>query len=403
MTIQFNYHWNGQDGIKTLSTVEEARLVSLGIARYYTPFMDGGPSDAGARSLEIHPTAGLLSGGAALTPSQADVLRQGAAIKNRHDAKTSRHISDSAAWSGHLLQFEASDTAADTLYWPWVISTEEITSPLDAFYMYFSTDHDATVGGIYMASAPTPTGPWTQRGLVYVDDTGGSQTETPSVIYDRDAGTFRMFYQQASAKYGAGNATSAIGVQSTLSATSSDGLTWVKDTSFILDIPSPWGTVHGDGHTGYFTPFVGKNGLCAYSLHGGGNGGECVLWEGKTPAVWATNRVSLGYGYELTGGLTYSRVEWNHCSIVEASGQEYVFGLITDGVSGGAEKNARLFASRVSANYRFLTEAPKIIWEPDEAWESADIRSCCSLFVDGVLYVYYTIGKTKIGVMSHVL
>ncbi len=77
MTIQFNYHWNGQDGIKTLSTVEEARLVSLGIARYYTPYMDGGPSDAGARSLEIHPTAGLLSGGAALTPSQAGQARAG--------------------------------------------------------------------------------------------------------------------------------------------------------------------------------------------------------------------------------------------------------------------------------------------------------------------------------------
>jgi hypothetical protein len=46
MTIQFNYPWNGMDGIKSLSGAEETRLVGLGVARYYTPFMDGGPSDS---------------------------------------------------------------------------------------------------------------------------------------------------------------------------------------------------------------------------------------------------------------------------------------------------------------------------------------------------------------------
>ena len=41
MTIQFKYPWNGLDGIQTLAPAEETRLVGLGVARVYTPGMDG--------------------------------------------------------------------------------------------------------------------------------------------------------------------------------------------------------------------------------------------------------------------------------------------------------------------------------------------------------------------------
>ena len=37
MTIEMNYHWDGLDGVQTLSAPEEARLVALGVARVYVP------------------------------------------------------------------------------------------------------------------------------------------------------------------------------------------------------------------------------------------------------------------------------------------------------------------------------------------------------------------------------
>lgn len=36
MTIRFKYPWNGLDGVQALGTTEEARLVGLGVAAYYT-------------------------------------------------------------------------------------------------------------------------------------------------------------------------------------------------------------------------------------------------------------------------------------------------------------------------------------------------------------------------------
>jgi len=76
MTIQFNYPWNGYSGIQTLADAEETRLVGLGVARYYTPYMDGGPSNPEANNLELDPTTGAMQiGGAAPTPAQrASVL-----------------------------------------------------------------------------------------------------------------------------------------------------------------------------------------------------------------------------------------------------------------------------------------------------------------------------------------
>lgn len=76
MTIQFNYPWNGYSGIQTLADAEESRLVGIGVARYYTPYMDGGPSNPEANNLELT-ESGLQIGGAAPTSAQRASVRAG--------------------------------------------------------------------------------------------------------------------------------------------------------------------------------------------------------------------------------------------------------------------------------------------------------------------------------------
>lgn len=315
-------------------------------------------------------------------------------------------LNDPTSWSAPTRLFSVGDPGVvpTTLYWPWVMATDRLANPLDRFYLYYTTDHDAGAGGVYMATGPTEEGPWTHRGLVFVDLAAGStQTETASVIYDDVAGVVRMYYQQGAAKFGAGNVTSAVGQQSTLSCTSTDGLTFTKDPSFINDIPA-LADIHGDGHTGYFLPFRTPKGWFAYSLHGGTTGADCVLWKAyRDKSRWMTNRIPLGYGAEFPTGQTYEKIEWNHCSVVASRGVEYLVGIISNGAAGGLAKDSRIFVAPISADYRFILEPAKIIWTPTQSWETSDLRSACPLVSNGKLYVYYTSTKNHVGVISHVL
>lgn len=344
------------------------------------------------------------------TPQQVLAVKQALAANSPKSPANTPNLVDSlldpTSWSGHTKLFSAGDTSAATVYWPWVIKTDKITNPLDRYYMYFSTDHDAGMGGIFLASAPTPMGPWTQRGLVYVDtSTANGQTETPTVMWDAFDGVFRMFYQQISAKYGVGNASQAIGDQSTLSATSTDGINWTKDPNFINDIPSG-GKVYGDGHTGYFILFRTPRGLFAYSLAGGGGGPAFVKWQcrGKSND-WKTDWRPLSFNLEMTQGtpLNGRRIEWNSSFVVASGGVEYWVGRLSDGAYGLNSANCLIGIAPISPDYRQLLERPVVIWSPTDAWETIDMRSVSHFQEAGILYVYYTIAKSHIGVISHVL
>lgn len=310
---------------------------------------------------------------------------------------------DKASWSSHHLLFATADQAAlGNLYWPWVVRADErIANPLGKYYLFYSTDH--TTGGIAMMYADSITGPWTPYGKVFGDTESAEEGETPSVIWDAAISKYRMFYHCNGAKYNSG-ASSAIGVQSTLSATSDDLLTWTKDQSFVIDVPAT-AQVRGDGHTGYFLPFETNGGVFAHSLSAGTDSSDVVLWRmGRTVAEWKTDWRSLGYGFECTAGIaTYKRLERNHSFVVESGGAKYLICLASDGASGATAKNARLVAARISDNLKSVVGQPAIIWTPDEAWETSDIRSITPFVEAGVLYVFYSIAKTHVGVFAHVL
>ncbi len=314
---------------------------------------------------------------------------------------------DADSWSEPVrLVTAGADTPAATVYWPFVVKTDRIASPLGRYYLYYSTDHDAGAGGVYMSYSDNLSGPWVSYGEVYTDSAAGSsQTETPSVLWDSHAGNFRLFYHQVSAKYGVSDASSALGVQSTLSATSSDGLTWTKDPDFVLDVPA-LADVHGDGHTGYFLPFRTRRGTFAYSLYGGGDGPDFVLWRCVGGLDdWRTDGASLGYEYHMTQGapLDGRRVEWNSSFVAESGGVEYLVARLNDGASGSDPGDCLIAVAPISADYRKVVGRPVVVWEASQTWETENLRSVCPYIENGVLYVLYSVNETTIGMISHVL
>ena len=157
-------------------------------------------------------------------------------------------------------------------YYTSLVKMDEIDHFPYEYALYFSTDHAAGPGGIWMYvcnGTPSEAGNWISfdqaviegkfdylpakpsGNPIFVDKLQGRQTETPHVNVIE--GTVFMTYHNAGAGHG----------QSTLLATCEDGVNFRringKDDSIILDY-DPKKEV-GDGHTGYFrwrpNPFPG--------------------------------------------------------------------------------------------------------------------------------------------------
>lgn len=197
-----------------------------------------------------------------------------------------------------------------TIYGPCIIAVPDGTpGKLGNYYLYWSTDHDNNTGGIFMAYANDPMGPWTPKtftvdsvhkfGTAYCDNGyvtgGGNQTETPWVIWD---GTqFVMYYQQ---RGGIGT-----GAQSTLSATSANGLDWTR-RGLALNFPSL--NLPGDGHTGYATVYDIGDRFIAYSLCGGGEYSRQAIWYSMDGQTFTMDKRVFVYQVEMTGHAEDLRV-----------------------------------------------------------------------------------------------
>lgn len=275
----------------------------------------------------------------------------------------------------------SANSALPSIYWPWVVKVAGlISTPLAPYYMWISTDHDSGTGGIELWTAPAPTGPWTSRGVVYTDTVTGSQTETPSVVWNRATSLFHMYYQQAGA---AGSID-----QSTFLATSPDGQAWTRVGKVIDVLDST--SQPGDGHTGYFQPMPNlTNGRwVAYSLKGGSTYPHFGLWYSRDGLTWNPDPRPLGYGaewYDVTGTRA---INWNHCTIVEWRGRRLVIGVVSNFVAGVGAKDARMFVAPVSTDLRRLLAPPTIILNPTGT-ETPNYRACSVLSDGGALYLYY--------------
>ena len=177
----------------------------------------------------------------------------------------------------------------ETLYWPCLVHARRFQPAAAAeFYLFYSTDHSTGQGGVGVATAPHPRGPWTDRGSVlYRDTVNGSQTETPHVIWNPASSLWHMYYQQ--------KITSAD--QSTLLATSPDLISWTRVGAVIVKPPN----IIGDNHTGYARVYRRGRSWIAHHLMGGGARAHFGVSYSDDGTVWHTDKRSVPARVELTG------------------------------------------------------------------------------------------------------
>lgn len=274
-------------------------------------------------------------------------------------------------------------TTSTTIYWLWLVNARKYlgASAKDEYYLYWSTDHDDTANaGIYMATGPTPAGPWSNYGRVWNDTRSGvSSTETMSVVWDDDTGVFLGYYQVK-------GAPGSVGTQTTCYATSPNGINWTYG-GIAVDIPSG-NTYPGDGHTGYFRPFKIGGRWFAYHLMGGQNFSRTGISQSHDGRTWLKDpRPLLQAVDQLPTDLRWG---WNGTNVVQWRGEYWGIGTIANLGSGGGSRIMRIVAARLTSDMRHFTGAPKVLLYPFQSPETENVKSVFP-FVDdtGRLWLLY--------------
>lgn len=190
-------------------------------------------------------------------------------------------------------------------YTPIIVAVPaDAPNRLGNYYMYWSTDHDASgglgasTGGIWLAYTDSLVEPWTivmggaGSNAIFVDSVEGDQTETPRVIA-LASNSWVMYYQQR----GTGN-----GAQTTMVATSTDGQAWTR-VGHALNWPND--NLPGDGHTGYAEVTLIGNMFIAYALAGGTAYGYQSRWYSMDGIHFVLDRKFTGYNTDLTSAINY--------------------------------------------------------------------------------------------------
>lgn len=294
--------------------------------------------------------------------------------------------------------FTEAQSSSSTTYWPWVINvTGILDDPIDTYYMWYSTDHDTGPGGIYLATAPAPVGPWTDHGLLFQDLVGGS-TELPSVMWDEAAGRFNVYYRQAPS-----------GVPGQLKlVTTADGVTGWSIVGQVITAPQP--DFPGDGFCGYFRPGRVGNLWFGHHLMGGADYPHFGLSWSHDGTVWQTDPRPLGYEQHLTQNLTVAgvprRIEWNSGQVINWRGRWLWIGMLSNFASGSNLTDRVIGCAPISPDLRSLLGPPTVLLAPDPdtyPWESKDLRALFLLHDDpgdgggDRLWMTYQCGKTAFG------
>lgn len=154
------------------------------------------------------------------------------------------------------------------------------------YLMYVSEDH-GSISGIWLATAPAITGPWTVvsgtagSGRIFDAPGAGSGQETPEVFYSYAQQKLIM----VSHSVGLGNE------QSSRLSYSTDGLNWSNfSPDIVLDVPiGSSGPFVSDGHTGYIRHHRLNNGQSMFNgIVSGTTNSRRISWYSHDDLVWET-------------------------------------------------------------------------------------------------------------------
>lgn len=310
----------------------------------------------------------------------------------RENADIVLGLGDLASLRPQWVQVAADEpivTVADLTYptfqGPSVIRMDnKIEDALDRWYLYYSTDHN-TAGGIALATAPDITGPWTDRGEVWLDTVAGSSTETPSVVWDEVNGLLNLYYQQNGVPSG----------QATILATSPDGQAFTRFGQMTFRSGSHW---IGDGHTGHAVVFRDDSRWAAYHILAAGQFHMFGMSWSPDGRNWQTDPRYLYVSPDATGDDgTNQQVVWMVSQAFRWRGVWWWIGAVGGFALGTSQRNATIKMAPLAPDLRTILGPLKTVIDPaDSAWQIGDIRQICVYADDDRLWLLWS-DDAKVG------
>jgi hypothetical protein len=312
--------------------------------------------------------------------------------------------------------FNGSLAVGQTSYWFHPMRVDGIldtTVNNATYYSWSSTDHDARFavpapGGVYLQTANSPVGPWSDRMLLFRDTDiisgqANMETETPSVVYVPDDSHGRPFYCFYQVQDPAG-ASQFTRMRSHSSGDTATG--WTQEpVRNLLSPQSDWSNnrlrigsnreVGNQQHTGYFNVFQHGSRAYAYSRLGGS--AAFGFWSSLDLINWHLDPHWVRYNITATNNndqyLAPTQVHpfmWG--------GQLYT--LTTLASKGGVTPSIRTpVIVPMSQDFRSFVGRAQPILTPTQDWEVASQVTAIQPFQDGgVMYVYVTYASVKIGI-----
>lgn len=240
------------------------------------------------------------------------------------------------AGNGPIFEFGVDTTAAASIYFPCLVSMPDGT-----YTLFYSSDHAGThaSSGVYAATAPSLFGPWVDRGLVWRDDGGGTQCETPSVWRDEIGNRWLMLYSLRTVP--GANADQVTMIAETAAPDALSGWSRIGIAMDIADMDE----INVNPHTGYAKQFPFGNSRMAYSLFTGNASGTRygrymkwqsdaagVTWRPSLPVWGWPNALHHIEGYDHA---SFWNIKWFLGEVFQRRGQLWWIGLAGASVSGG--------------------------------------------------------------------
>lgn len=278
--------------------------------------------------------------------------------------------------------FSTSDTTLPSIYWPSVLRVDGLLdNPLGRYYLWFSTDHGQAEARVALAYADDLEGPWTIHGPVWHYATSGTESETPSVLWDQANQRFIMYHQQA-------NPTGAVSSQVTMVAFSANGTAWTSG-GIALDVRAQTGW-RGPLHTGYFRAFNIGNGFVGYGLLQGQENPTFAIWHSTDGVEWVLDARPLGYEAQYLPADR--RVEWNSANIVLWRGRYLLIFHVSSFAQGAELRRTYWAAAPLTPDFRGLAGPPQKLFDADQPWESSEAGHGHAFIDDGRLVLVWRSG-----------
>ncbi|WP_312312131.1 hypothetical protein [Empedobacter brevis] len=275
------------------------------------------------------------------------------------------------------IPVESTNGSFGTLYYPCLISTENIENPKGKYYLYFSSDHNNTGNGKIGMFFSDDLKNWNFYGDIIKTKTPENylQPETPCVIWNSKLRKYLMYFHVDNDYGNMGYA------QTTLIAESTDGLnfTYVK-VAFNI----PMNRMKGNGHNGYFIAQDMGGYFIGNSLFGGGDNDVRATHFSNDGLNWITHqRETQGW----RNSQFFSRNGQNCCITLED--------IVSEVGSGGALGEVKSFGiGYLDDNYRLNSSRFLTYINKDKS--SVAIASVFTYIVEGDVYILYTLNKNKI-------